>query len=77
MFELLKKIGVPTCPLNVIKKLYKNFMIEIKMGKKKTLIDCSTGVKQGDNLAPVLFIIVMQFLAELLEKMETTQYIHA
>ena len=67
MFELLKKFGVPTRPLNVIKKLYKNFMIEIKVGKKKTLIDYSTGVKQGDNLAPILFIIVMQFLAELLE----------
>ena len=76
MFELLKNFGVPTRPLNVIKKLYKNFMIEIKVGKKKTLIDYSTGVNQGDNLAPILFIIVMQFLAKLLKKMETTQYIY-
>ena len=77
MFELLKNFGVPTRPLNVIKKLYKNFMIEIKVGKKKTLIDYSTGVKQGDNLSLILFIIVMQFLAELLEKMEATQNLHA
>ena len=36
--------------------------------KEQTLIDYSTGVKQGDNLAPILFIIVMQFIVELLEK---------
>ena len=35
MFELLKKIEVPTRPLNVIKKLYKNFKMKIKMGKEK------------------------------------------
>jgi len=68
MFKLLEKFGVPVRPLNVIKKLYRDFKIEIKVGKEKTLIDYSTGVKQGDNLAPILFIIVMQFLAELLEK---------
>ena len=38
------------------------------MGKEKTLIDCAIGVKQGDNLAWILFIIVMQFLAEILEQ---------
>ena len=46
----------------------KNFKIEIKVGKEKTLIDCAIGVKQGDNLAWILFIIVMQFLAEILEQ---------
>ena len=68
MFKLLEKFGAPVRPLNVIKKLYRNFKIKIKVGKEKTLIDYSTGVKQGDNLAPILFIIVMQFLAELLGK---------
>ena len=31
MFKLLEKFGVPVRPLNVIKKLYKNFQIEIKL----------------------------------------------
>ena len=39
-------------------------MIEIKVGKKKTLIDYSTGVKQGDN-------------QNFWKKMETTQYVYA
>ena len=52
----------------MLKKLYKDFKIEIKLGKCKNHIPYSAGVKQGDNLDPTLFIIVMQFLAELLEK---------
>ena len=52
----------------MIKNLYKNFKIELKIGKFKTRIDYTAGVKQGDNLAPTLFIIVMHFLSELLEK---------
>ena len=34
----------------------------------------STGIKQANNIAPILFIIVIQFLAELMEKMERKQY---
>ena len=39
----------------------------MKIGKCKTWIDYTAGVKQGDNLAPTLLIIVMHFLSELLE----------
>ena len=46
----------------------KNFKIELKNVKCKSLIDHTAGVKQGDNLALTLFIIVMHFLSELLEK---------
>ena len=52
----------------MIKNLYKNFKIKLTVGKCVNFIRYSTGVKQGDNLAPILFIIVMQFLAELLEE---------
>ena len=40
----------------------------MKIGKCKFYIEYSTGVKQGDNLAPTLFIIVMYFLVEILEQ---------
>lgn len=38
--------------------------IELKIGKCKYYIEYSAGVKQGVNLAPTMFIIVMQFLAK-------------
>ena len=54
--------------IKVVKKLYNDFKIEIKVGDISKLIDYRTGVKQGDNLVPILFIIVMQYLSEIIEK---------
>ena len=41
---------------------------ELKIGKCKFLIDYTTGIKQGNNIALTLFIIVIHLLSELLEK---------
>ena len=46
-----QKFGVRTRPLNVIKKLYKNLKMEWKMGKKKNLIDYSTGRGGSNSIA--------------------------
>ena len=42
LFELLKQYGIPIYLIKVIEKLYNDFKIEIKAGKKKELIDYST-----------------------------------
>ena len=68
IFKLFSKFGIPKYLIKVIEKLYHKFQIEIKVGKCKEKIDYKTGVKQGDNLAPILFIIVMQFIYELVGK---------
>ena len=68
MFKLLGKFGIPKYLIRVIEKLYHEFKIKIKVGKCEEKIDYQTGMKQGDNLAPILFIIVMQFMYELVEK---------
>lgn len=52
LFILLKQFSVPETLINVIKKLYRDFKIEIKVEEINDLIDYKTGVKQGDNLAP-------------------------
>jgi len=44
------------------KKLYKDFKIQVSIEKYKNLVDCTTVEEQGDNFAPILFIIVVQFL---------------
>ena len=63
LFKLLGKFGIPEYLIRVIRNLYSDFKVEIKVGKCKSILDYGTGVKKGDNLAPVLFIIVMQFMA--------------
>lgn len=45
ILKLLSAFGVPKRPLRVIKKLYKDFKIELSIGKCKKYADYSTGVK--------------------------------
>ena len=67
LFKLLGKFGIPDRIIMVIKNIYKTITEHLMVGKCVNFVDYSTGVKQRD-LAPILFIIVMQFVAELLEK---------
>ena len=68
LFLILEKFDIPLSLIKVIRKLYNNLKIEICVGKWKAEIDYAAGVNQGDNLASILFIIVVQFLAGLLKK---------
>jgi hypothetical protein len=50
-----------------------NFKLKFKLGKKEVLINYTTGVKQGDNIAPSLFLFLMQGMAEYLENKHKTE----
>ena len=50
--------GVPLDLIVVIQKLHTNVTYQMKIGEKKTEIQSTVGVKQGDNLGPILFIIL-------------------
>jgi hypothetical protein len=67
LFALLKKFGAPTSLVEPIRKLHRDFKLKFKLGSKEVLIEYSTGVKQGDNIAPALFLFLMQGMAECLE----------
>ena len=64
LFKLLQNFGIPDRVIRVIKNLYKKITIKLLVGKCVNFVNYSTGVKQGDDLAPMSFIIVMQFLLE-------------
>ena len=49
-------------------KLYNDFWVTIKAGKEERTIKYGCGVRQGDNLAQTLFIIVIQIIAERIEQ---------
>ena len=51
----------PSC-----KKNLSNCEVEIKFGKTHTEIDYTTGVHQGDNMSPILFLYVILAFTETL-----------
>ena len=59
LWTLLGKMGLPDPLIDVIKKLYKGVKINISSDGETISFDSLSGVKQGDNLAPVLFLFVI------------------
>jgi hypothetical protein len=68
LWKILEIYGVPTNTIRVIEKLHTNVSYQLNIGDHKTMIPSTVGVKQGDNLGPILFIILMNAVAETLNK---------
>ena len=64
---ILARFGLPEPLIKVIRCLYKPVRMTFKSGKTKYEFINVVGVKQGDNLAPVLFLFVMQAAMETLD----------
>jgi hypothetical protein len=68
LFELLRTYGIPEDMIDVIQRLFRNVTLKLNSGSMKDTILYSIGVKQGDAMAPVLFIVLMQAMEETLEE---------
>eukprot|EP00978_Attheya_sp_CCMP212_P004001 scaffold8535_cov32-Attheya_sp.AAC.1 len=69
MYRILEKYGVPPQLCNVIKSLYEDASVNLKVGTADPRSTPYTvGVKQGDAMAPVLFLFLIQAFAETLEE---------
>jgi hypothetical protein len=75
LFELLEIYGIPEDMIDVIRRLYENVKLKLNSGSGKSTIPYSVGVKQGDVMAPVLFIVLMQAMAETLKDEWETAHI--
>jgi hypothetical protein len=66
MFQILSNFGIPESMIYVIRRLYDENEIKLSMGTKKGSVKNTMGVKQGDAMAAVLFIIVIQTMTKTL-----------
>jgi hypothetical protein len=68
LWKILTTLGVPESLITVLKKLYKDVTTNLRVGEKLEQFLSTSGVKQGDNLAPVLFICVIHAVSNSLDK---------
>jgi hypothetical protein len=68
LWKILTTLGVPESLIEVLKKLYKDVTINLRVGEKLEQSLSTSGVKQGDNLTPILFIFVIHAVSNSLDK---------
>jgi hypothetical protein len=72
MFEILRHYGIPEKTVRAIKTIYNNSKSAVLVeGELSEEFEITTGVLQGDTLAPFLFIIVIDYV------LKTAQLNHA
>ncbi len=59
-FKNFRSYGLPDSLVKDIEKLYSNFKVKFECNGIKEAFDYSTGVQQGDNMSPVLFLFIIQ-----------------
>ena len=67
LHQVLSKYVIPPKMQKIIKKLYMNCTVHLEIGKEKCVIEYNTGVLQGDNMAPVLSLYMIQAVMETLQ----------
>ena len=64
---VLEKYGAPPKFVSAVGKMYENNLVVLKIEKESAEMRQTVGVRQGDNMAPVLFLFMMNAFAESLE----------
>jgi hypothetical protein len=67
LLRILERYGAPPKFVAVIQMIYTNNICVLKIEKETVEIPQSVGVRQGDNMAPVLFLFLTTAFAETLE----------
>jgi hypothetical protein len=67
LFCLLEKYEAPPTFVAVVKRIYTDNIVVLKIEKEVREIPQEVGVQQGNNMAPVLFLFLMTAFAETLE----------
>ena len=65
---ILKKFGIPDWLVSLISRLHTDVKVKLKVGEADVTFDATIGVKQGDNMAPVLFLFYIQAAIEKMDR---------
>ena len=68
MINILRKYGCLKKLCSAIERMYSSNKVRLIIGKIDTSITFELGVKQGDSVAPVLFLFLMMAFAEAIEQ---------
>jgi len=68
LYKLLEIYGAPDNIINLVKRLHDDFVLKLKIGDETRNIPYGKGVKQGDVMAPILFLFLMLAFSETLEQ---------
>ena len=66
MLQILKKYGAPPKLRSSIARMYQDLKVVIKIGKIEETMSQTVGVRQGDCMAPVLFLFTIMAFSETL-----------
>ena len=66
--KVVVRYGGPPNLRSAIERMYKHSLVGLKIDKADPTIPFEVGVKQGDSMAPVLFLFLIMGFAETLEK---------
>jgi hypothetical protein len=67
LFDILKSYGALPKFVNAVKCMYQDLEVVLKIEKETVELPQSDGVRQGDNMAPILFLFLMSVFAETLK----------
>ena len=72
LWAVLRRRGIPAKLLGRIVALHTDVKVKLPVGDASASFDYTIGVKQGDSLAPVLFIFYIQAVLETLDRSSWT-----
>ena len=67
LIKILEQCGAPSKFCSAVERMYMDLTVVLKLGKSIAEISLSVGVRQGDNMAPALFIFLVSAFAKSLE----------
>jgi hypothetical protein len=68
LYKLLEIYGAPENIINLVQHLHDDFVLKLRIGDETHEIPYGKGVKQGNVMAPILFLFLMLAFLETLEE---------